>query len=216
MKRMSIVAVVALLPVAAFAQMSSVQERSTNFEIGLRAAYAIPFGKATDAAGDDLNQTIKHDIPLTLDLNYRFSQEVYGGLYFSYGFGALGDPVASACASGASCSANTLRLGLQVAYHFSPRRQYDPWMGLSIGYEQTKVSASGPGGSRDATISGLEIANVQGGVDFRPSPLFALGPFVSAGVGEFTHIDAGSTSGGISNTALHGWIGLGVRMSFTP
>ncbi len=216
MKRTSLVALLVLVPAAAFAQMGTNQGRSTNFEIGLRTAYAVPFGKATDASGDDLNKTVRRDVPVSLDLNYRFSEEVYGGGYFSYGFAALGDPVAASCASGATCSARTLRIGLAAYYHMAPRGQYDPWLGVSVGYEQAKVSASGPGGSSDATISGFELMNLQAGLDYRASSLFAVGPFLSAGVGQYSHIDAGSTSGSISNTALHGWLSFGLRMSFMP
>jgi len=216
MKRTLLVAVLVLIPAAAFAQMGTNQGRSLNFEIGLRTAYALPFGKATDSPGDDLNQTIRRDVPVTLDLNYRFSEEVYGGGYFSYGFAALGSPVAASCASGTSCSARTLRLGLAAYYHMAPRGQYDPWLGISAGYEQATLSASGSGGSRDATIAGFELANVQLGLDYRTSSLFAVGPFVSAGVGQYSHVDAGSTSGSISNTALHGWLSFGLRMSFMP
>ncbi len=216
MKRTLLVASIVLIPPAAFAQMGTNQGRSTNFELGLRAAYAVPFGKSTDTPGDDLSQTIRRDVPVTLDVNYRFNEEVYGGGYFSYGFAALGDPVAAACASGASCSAHTLRIGLAAYYHIAPRAQYDPWLGLSVGYEQASVSASGPGGSGDATISGFELMNLQLGLDYRASSLFAVGPFVSGGVGQYSRIDAGSTSGNISNTALHGWVSFGLRLSFTP
>ena len=199
MKGTSLVGLLMLIPSAAFAQMGTNQGRSTSFEFGLRAAYSVPFGKATDSPGDDLNQTIRRDVPISLDLNYRFNEEEYAGAYFSYGFSSLGDPLAAACASGASCSAHTLRIGLAAYYHFSPRGQYDPWLGASIGYEQAKVSASGPGGSSDATIAGLEILNLQVGLDYRVSSLFAVGPFVSAGIGEYSHVDAGSTSGSVSN-----------------
>ncbi len=211
MKRTLLVASLLFVPAAAFAEMGTKPVRSTSIEFGLRAAYAIPFGKSTDSQGDDLNQFVSHDIPLTLDVSYRFSDEVYGGLYFSYGFASLGDPLVAACGS-ASCSAHTLRVGLQMDYHFVPWGQYDPWLGASLGYEQ--ASASGPGG--DATISGFEFLNVQFGVGYRVSSLFAIGPFLGVGIGQFSHVDAGGTSGSISNTALHGWMNFGLRMSFTP
>jgi len=215
MQRMSLVAAVVLVSTAAHAQSRPNQGRSTNLEIALRGGVALPFGKATDSAGDDLSQTVKFDVPLSVDLNYRFTDEVYAGAYFSYGLSSLGDPLVAACGSGASCSAHTLRVGLGVSYHFSLRKQFDPWLGIAIGYEQAKVSASGPGGSRDATIGGIEFP-LMVGVDFRPSPLFGFGPFLMLGLGEYTRVDAGSTSGSISNTALHGWFGSGVRISFTP
>jgi len=216
MKRTLPVALLLLIPAGAFAQMGTDRGRNTNFEIGLRTAYAMPFGKATDSAGDDLNQTIRRDVPVTLDLNYRFSDAVYAGGYLSYGFAALGSPIAASCASNTSCSARTMRLGLAAYYHLSPVGQYDPWLGASVGYEQATLSASGPGGSSDATISGFELMNLQLGFDYRASSLFAVGPFVSAGVGQYTHMEAGSTSGSISNTALHGWVSFGLRMSFMP
>jgi hypothetical protein len=63
----------------------------------------------------------------------------------------------------------------------------------------------------------LEWLNAQVGLDFHLSPLFALGPFFSAGVGQYTHVDAPNNSGGdISNKAMHGWFNFGARISFTP
>lgn len=221
MKRTSLVALILLVPASAFAQMAAAnQGRSTNFEFGLRGAYAIPFGKSTDTAGDDLKQAIKGDVPLTVEVNYRFFEQFLAGLYFSYGFGSVGDGAARSCTSGVSCSAHTLRVGVGGYWHFTPRNQVDPWLGASLGYEQAKVSASGPGGSADATISGLEFLNFQAGLDYHFTPLFAAGPFLSAGFGEFSHQEAsspsGSTSQDISNKAVHGWFNFGVRISFTP
>ena len=100
---------------------------------------------------------IKSDIPLTFDLNYRFTDNFHGGIYFSYGFGSVGDPVAQQC-TGGSCSTNTLRFGIGGYY-----------------------------------------------------------PFLGAGLGQYTHVDAPNNGGGdIANKAMHGWFNFGARISFTP
>jgi outer membrane protein W len=218
MKATSLVASIVLVPAVAFAEMApSNQTRSTNVEIGLRGGYAVPFGKIDDAPGDDLNQFVKGDVPLTIELNYRFFEQFLAGIYFSYGFGSNGDFVAQNCAGGASCSVSTLRFGIGGYFHLMPRNQFDPWLGASLGYEQFKFSASGPGGSADVTTSGVEFLNAQAGLDFHLSPLFAIGPFVSAGFGQYTHIDApNNQSGDIGNKAIHGWFNFGARISFTP
>lgn len=221
MKTTLLVAAIVLVPAGAFAEMApSNQVRSTNIEIGLRGGYAIPFGKSTDTAGDDLSQFIKGSVPLTIELNYRFFEQFLAGFYFSYGFGSVGDGISQNCASGVSCSEHTLRFGIGGYYHLMPRNQLDPWLGASLGYEQASLSASGPGGNAKATISGLEFLNFQAGFDYHFSPLFAAGPFLSAGFGEFSHAEANSPSGNtsqdISNKAVHGWFNFGVRISFTP
>jgi len=216
MKTTLLIASIVLVPAGAFAEGApSKQSRTTNIEIGLRGAYALPFGKTDDTPGDDLDRFIKGDLPLTIELNYRFVEEFPVGIYFSYGFGSNGDVVTQACAGGASCSVTTLRLGIGGYYHLMPRNQIDPWLGATVGYEQFKFNASGPGGSADLTSSGAEF-NIQGGLDFHLTPLFAIGPFVSAGLGQYSHFDVLGQSGEISNKAMHGWFNLGGRISFTP
>jgi hypothetical protein len=217
MKTTSLIASIVLVPASAFAEMTPAnQSRSTKIEIGLRGAYAVPFGKIDDALGDNLDQWIEGDLPLMIELNYRFVEQVLGGIYFSYGFGSNGDFVTQQCARGASCSGSTLRFGIGVYYHLMPQNQLDPWFGTSFGYEQFKLDVSGPGGSAYLTASGVEFFNAQAGLDFHLSPLFAIGPFVSAAVGRYIYIDAPGQSGVISNKAMHGWFNLGARISFTP
>jgi outer membrane protein W len=214
----TILAALALVPSLALAQMQPMPpptQRSTNWQFAVRSAYAVPFGKSTSASGDELSQVIKSDIPLALEVNYRLNDEVYLGGMFQYGFGSLSSPLAAACA-GASCSASTLRFGVNAFWHVSPKKQLDPWLGIGMNYEQMKVSRSDLGGSEDLTISGLEFLNMQFGVDFQASHLFAVGPYMSAGLGQYVHVDAGGTSGDISNKAVHGWLNFGLKMTFNP
>jgi len=202
-------------PTASSNQATPAAERSTNWQLALRSAYALPFGKATAASGDDLSQTLSGAIPLALEINYRLTPEVYVGAFGRYGFGSLSAPLSAAC-TGGSCSASTLEIGLGAYYHFHPRDTVDPWLGLGVSYEQMTVSGSGPGGSFDATIAGFQFLDLQLGFDYQVSRVFAVGPFASVAVGQYSRVDAAGSSGTIGNTALHGWFNAGVKMSFNP
>ncbi len=205
----------AVAPAASLAQAPPPAERNTNWQFALRSGYALPFGKSTDTSGDDLNKLVSGAVPLALEINYRITPEVYAGAFGRYGFGSLGEPLAAIC-TGGSCSASTLEIGLGAYYHFRPRAAVDPWLGLGVSYEQITVKATGPGGSADATVSGFQFLDLQLGCDYQASRLFAAGPFVSFALGEYSKFDAAGSSGSISNTALHGWFNVGVKLSLNP
>ena len=218
----TLVVLLAIAPLGAAAQVPAPaaplqqQPRSTNFQFAVRSGYAVPFGSATSAAGDSLSSTVGGDLPLGLEVNYRLNPEVYLGAAFQYGFSSLSSTLSNACPSGVSCSAHTLRLGLNAFYHISPRQTLDPWVGIGMNYEQLSFSASANGASNSATIWGFEFLDAQFGLDYQASSLFSVGPFLSAALGQYSHVDGGGVSGDIANKAVHGWFKFGLKMSFNP
>jgi opacity protein-like surface antigen len=214
--------VLAVAPLAALgqvpapAQQPQPQPRSTNWQFAVRSGYALPFGKATSAAGDDLSASFSGDVPLGLEVNYRLNPQVYLGGDFQYGFASLSDEMKRACPAGVSCSAHTVRFGVNAFYHLRPWQTIDPWAGIGMNFELGSFTASANGTSSDATIYGLEFLDAQLGFDYQASSTIAFGPFLSASLGQYSHIDSPESSGTISNTAMHGWFKFGLKLSFNP
>ena len=99
---------------------------------------------------------VQHRVPLIGDLGFRFTPNLYLGVTGSY---QLGLP--KNCASGVSCSGHLVTLGLDVRYHLLPDLQFDPWVGLGLGYEWFGLSASAGGSTADATANGFEFVHFQ-------------------------------------------------------
>jgi hypothetical protein len=114
---------------------------------------------------------------------------------------------------------NDLRFGLNAHYHFLPAETFDPWLGVGAGYEIMNLSASAPGASVSASTRGFEFGNVQLGLDFKISPAFAVGPFATFTIAQFSDISASLNgqdvpTGGYTNKGIHGWLIFGVRGVF--
>lgn len=198
-----------MLPGAASAR--SAQE---GFGASFRLAYGIPAGKIA-ANTFDVGDIISGTLPLQLDLGYRFSRNFSAAFYGSFAPGFMNDD--GACYGG-DCSGKVVRFGIEGIYHFTPRQQADPWLGVGIGYEWASLDWNGWG----MGAHGWEFLNLQLGVDFRASREVAVGPFVSFSLSQYDRAtgylvwDEGATTGtaSIPEKALHHWIQLGVRCSF--
>lgn len=185
-----------------------------KFVLGLRLGYALPMGSA--AKNQKMSDSISGMIPIWLDVGYMVTPNIMVGIYGQYGLISMAD---KACPSGADCSASDLRFGVQGQYHLSPSENLDPWFGLGIGYESASWKASAGGQEMKTTYSGLEFLNLQGGADFKLSPAFGLGPFVSFSMGQYSSASVtlpglGEVSGSITDKAMHEWLTLGVRGAF--
>jgi hypothetical protein len=217
MRNLWVLALVLVLPASVRAEpLLGFEKRSSPWQLSLRTAFALPFGNLTDASGDSMSQMFSNDIPIALEVNYRISPQVYLGAFGQYGFAALSSPLAATCSAG-SCALRTLRFGVGAYWHLRPRDTLDPWLGLAIDWEQARISASGAGGSGDATIWGFEYPVLQAGVDWQSSPSLAFGPYVAVSMGEYYHADySGGPSGSIDNRSVHGWFDIGLKMTFSP
>lgn len=208
-------------------------ERAWYFELGLRSGYGIPIGKATADSTGDMNGLIAGQVPVWVDIGARFKRHLALGVYFSYGFGILGNDISQICdtvrsslAAGVSLSCGTrdLRVGVQGGYHFAPRHSLDPWVAAGIGYEFFSFLVSSSNGSQSTTTSvdgtGFEYVNVQSGLDFRVSEHVRAGPFVGLGVASYDKMAASCSSGcgpmidissSSDNQSIHAWLFLGLR-----
>ena len=193
-----------------------------GFQMGLRTGYAIPMGKATDASGDDMSNLFGGQVPLFIEIGGKPSPNVFVGGYLGLGFGGTAGQLKTLCDdAGATCTGISVRLGAEVQYHILPDASANPWIGYGIGFESTGVSITAGGQNGSETASGFEFAHFMGGVDFRVSRVFGLGPVVDFSVGQYSRLHAEfpnrpTRDDDITNKATHEWIAFGVRGVFFP
>jgi hypothetical protein len=213
------------LPLAAAAALLAAAAQRSLAEEGPRAAAAAPeggpraviaarlavapaFGSA--AADVPVSDAVALQLPAQLDAMLEV-RRVAVGAYGSWGWGRV-----DACAG--SCSASVKRAGLQATWTLPPVRGADPWVGLAAGYEWATARRARGATDVETTWRGWELFAVQGGVEWRLGPAFALGPFLLAGVGRYSgvSVDTGldAASGPIPERSLHVWTHVGVRARF--
>jgi hypothetical protein len=188
-----------------------------GIEFGVRVGYGIPLGTAGDNAS--FSDVIKGMVPFWADIGYRFDPNWYVGGFFQFGLGFLPSNTQLCGTGGVSCSLNDLRFGLNAHYHFLPAETLDPWVGVGAGYEILNLSASATGVSASASTRGFEFGNVQLGLDFKISPAFAVGPFATFTIAQFSNNSASINgqdvaSPGYTNKGIHEWLVFGVRGVF--
>jgi len=187
------------LPTASHAQ--------SKFGLGLRLGYGVAMGDAD--ASLSMSDYVSSQIPIQVDAMFKLSPDFELGAYLSYGFAFVGGATKDTCdAFGADCSASTTRFGLQLAYSFTKASPgMIPWIGAGIGYEWTTFSVSG-GGSTD--VGGWEFLNLQGGINWKLSPTFAMGPYAMYSMGQYSSIEGGD----ITSQKTHEWFSFGVQGKF--
>lgn len=232
MRKLAVAAVSSLLlvvPHAVRAQQESgvdpflrPPERDSGFTLALRLGYGIPFGDTSaDASGAamPLGDQFQGEIPFWLDAGYRFARNWFVGAYFQLGIGLVNKDKAAGgnvCnLSGVSCKGSDIRLGVEGTYSFSPGKSFNPWIGLGTGYEWVSLQGESSTGNAEFTFKGWEWFNLQVGGDFSLSRFFAVGPYASFGLGQYSsaNVTLGNTtfSGDVANTRTHAWLQLGVK-----
>lgn len=90
--------------------------------------------------------------------------------------------------------------------------------GFGIGYEILHLSASSSNGSTSLNFSGVELANLAVGADFKVSPQLSLGSWAGMSVGEFSgaavNFGGLSVSNDLPDKAFHLWLDLGIQGTF--
>ncbi len=212
---MAVAAAMLLLPAVASAQ----------FVLGLRAAYGIPMGTAFDSdpvlgPKAEMKDFINRVIPLQVEAGYKLTPNFTLGLYYAYGFANVNGAQADAiCVTGIDCSASDQRAGVQAFWSFAPGQPIDLWIGAATGWEWFTFKAEGGGATVKASLNGWEYITVQAGVDFALSRSFALSPYASYGLGQFSKYSLdvpglASESGSISSKATHSQFQIGGRATF--
>ncbi len=220
----------------------------SGFEWGLGVGFAMPFGDADsgaslfDTGGEAPNSglpiregamdgIVSYRVPFILDLGYRISPGWWVGLRPELGTGGFGKE----CPTSATCSWTDARLGAITKFHLDPTSNSDPWLGLNVGWEWMRSSASvllppevtglssNQGVTAKQTISG-PILEALGGLSFHFGEHIHAGPFVSAAVGRYlrSSFDCPSAALGcpsptwIENGTFHAWLSIGISGTHGP
>lgn len=116
----------------------------------------------------------------------------------------------------ATCSTDSMQLGLGLTYHLTQMLAIDPWIHYGLGYRRTTVDAETiPTGALEhlkvGDYHGFDVARLSLGVSFAPWQSFALGPYFGADFGTY----AGRPDGARSNN-VYAFAELGLRVTLTP
>ena len=190
--------------------------------VALRAGYAIPKGKVTEANQDRLSDWFAGQASFLGELGWHVHPNLFLGGYAGIGIGGAGDVASNFCTAGdATCVAVRVRFGVELQLHILPAGDADPWLGYGIGLEGASLSEKNSRHSQTQTLTGFEFAHFMGGVDVRVGKRFGLGPVVDVAVGRYSHLTteldgANSVDRSLDNRANHEWHTLGVRGVFYP
>ena len=198
--------------------------------LGLRTGFAWPFGRikgqqniapVTFGSGTPTTQDVDFGdsyvgmVPVWLDAGYRFTRGLSLGAYFQYGFAF---PGGATCPSGASCSGADYRVGIRAEWSITPQRSLKPWLAVGFGYEVATFSGTQGDTTVDQALHGVELFELEAGVDAKPVGGLHVGPFLSVSFAQFTGfsstLNGDETTGALSPTAPHLWLMLGARAHY--
>jgi hypothetical protein len=216
--------VLALLAAALLAQTPPAPAKALPvpwLSVSLRTGYAMPMGWLR--AGQPIRDTPENVedmhtgmVPLWLDAQVWVARSLSVGPSVQAGWTYL----RGGCPEGFSCRGRVLRLGVGAEWH--PRRgePLDPWLGLGAGYEWASQRFSTEGESLGFTFRGVELANLQGGADWRlGSSPFQVGLFGTLSLGRYGHlsVEANDRQGqeGLRDKATHAWLFVGGRVRYS-
>jgi hypothetical protein len=182
---------------------------------GLRLGYGAPFGELSDEGDPDLDDVVDHQIPIWIEMGYRFTPHLWGAIHGQIAPTMVND---SFC-GGTDCDAMNYRIGVDLQLHLAPYQQVDPWVGIGFGYEWLNFEAFDDAGVfSDFSFSGWNLPLVEGGVDFALSPNVTIGPYVAWALGRYRHVEVDqpglNISSDIDNEAYHSWFQIGVKGTF--
>lgn len=201
------------------------------FRLALRTGYGVPFGRYADVRtiatfrDPDVN-ALSDDtygvIPFWLDAGYEVTPHLLLGAYFAFGIvlpkvAPASNPLSGGCPDGVDCAAIGIRAGIQAEYAFAPDASTQPWLSLGLGYEwvSTTIEDEDIGLEVKSLHHGPELLQLSGGVDFRLTPAFGLGPFATLSALQYTscsfELSGTEQPCEIEDAAWHGWVLLGVR-----
>jgi len=154
--------------------LRSVPAPARAIELGIAAGYDQGVGALGGVANPNVQDVAGVGAGAEVSAAYRFSPRVSLG---AVGEGALYTAVLP------DTSAKSVAAGVRAAWHFRPYRSVDPWISLGAGYRVFWNSLL-PGG--DATVrQAVQLVQLGLGVDYRLSPEFGVGPFISGDLSFF-------------------------------
>ena len=188
-----------------------------GFAAAVQVGYAIPAG--TTSGENDQASTFAGQYAMVGEIGVRITSEVFIGAYAGYAIGDTGSRLERPCLR-RDCSASSARAGVAIRYRFFPALHVEPWVGYAAGYETANITLADHTQSRSISYTGWEYAHLSLGLDYSDDALYAVGPVIDVGIGQYDHVDAEGSSGSagadVSQKALHEWITIGVRWTIMP
>ena len=186
-------------------------------DFGARVGYGLPFGNTSGT--DKLSDGTSGVIPLVLEVGYRVNANFTIGGLFQYGFMQVKENSSTGCGGGLDCSGSIVRLGIEAIYNLNLDATMSPWVGIGTGSEWFSITESASGPSASGNARGFEFVTLHAGGDFRLASQFALGPFVSLSIAEYTNASAEipgfpTMTMDLTDKKLHEWLQFGVRGRF--
>ena len=209
--------------VAAALGLAIAPSGTAQVALDLKVGYGLPTGNVWTASPVNptwpMSKSWTGSIPFELGARYRIAPAISLGAYFGWGPAFV---TSTGFDEIAGSSGSDMRVGIDLAYTFSPDRAMSPWVSLGTGWEWTNYSGTKRGQSAAVTMNGWEYLNVQAGLDFNVAKAFAVGPYVGFIGGTYSSIVAsgasdtgvGANYGGAVDPAarsFHGWFQLGVK-----
>ena len=192
-----------------------------GFQLSIRPGIAIPSGSA--AKDSSQSDTFGPQFSTTLDIGGKVMKYLFIGGYLGFGVGGSGGKLSDQCSkANATCTAVSLRIGVEAFFNILPDDKINPWVGYGIGFESSGIGVSGAGSDVTQTASGIEFAHLMGGVDFRVSRVFGIGPFLDLSLSQYSKTSVSGSgaaltgSGDIQDKAIHEWITIGAKVTFFP
>lgn len=174
-----------------------------GLDLSVRMGFDRPFGDLQKGA--PLRDGLSGAVPLVFEMGIRSNRNVSVGFSFEWA------PVqVRNCPYREPCSARDYRFNAEAIFTARTRSGVDPWIGAGIGYEWLDV-AEGFGPDNDERITGWTYGVIQAGAELRLGRQFALGPFASLSVGEYSSESNASYAADFTDQALHEWLQLGLR-----
>jgi hypothetical protein len=199
-----------------------------GFQMAIRTGYAVPMGSArganpgTTAQDLAMSDAYSGQVPIFIEIGGKVAPALFIGGYLGLGFGGAAGQFDALCRQGnLNCVTVGARIGAEIQYHILPGEMANPWIGYGIGYESVALGMSQGGQTYTDSLSGIEFAHLMGGIDFRVSRVFGIGPFVDFSAGTYSkyHVEAptlGSEDGDVQATTTHEWLAFGARGTFFP
>jgi opacity protein-like surface antigen len=200
--------------------------------MSMRTGVAFPVGNATGKSGDTLSSRYSWQVPLGFDLGAKVTESIFLGAYVVFGIGAEGSDIRteaycddddSNLENDVSCTASTLKFGLEARYSFDPGERWSPWLGYGAGFETatSEIDDADDHYRESTTVHGFTVAKLSGGIDHRSGRTLGVGPFAEAAIGNFTQTvtrvnDQTTFDGAIEQPSWHAWLTLGVRLVLFP
>ncbi len=183
----------------------------TGFQMAIRTGYSIPLGNA--ASGLKMSDAFGGQVPVVLDIGGKVIPNLFVGGYLGLGFGGCGALVQS----NTGCLSDSLTIGAEIMYSILPDSRFNPWLGYGIGLAASAIATN----NESIGLGGVDFGHFMGGLDFRLTRGFGIGPFVDFGLGQYSSVNetvnnGPTVDGTVNGKALHEWLLLGAKFAIFP